>query len=71
MNVEAAAAILVATHGSVKAHRQALLEQQNARRARSRKRFSFWLGVESEVKKLASNSGDDEAAEPTPKTRLN
>jgi hypothetical protein len=52
MSGEAAAAILVATHGSVKAHRQALLEQQNARRARSRKRFSFWLGVESEIKKL-------------------
>jgi hypothetical protein len=52
MSVEQAAAILIAAHSDVQAQRHAWLEQQNARRTRSRKRFSFWLGVESEIKKL-------------------
>ena len=52
MSVQQAAAILIAGRGDVQARRHAWWEQQNARRARSRKRFSFWLGVESEIKKL-------------------
>jgi hypothetical protein len=51
MSVEQAAVILVETRGNAQAQRQAWREQQNARRARSRKRFSFWLRVESEIKK--------------------
>ena len=49
MSAAAAAIILVGTHGNVKAHRQAQLEQQNARRARSRKRFAFWVAVASAI----------------------
>lgn len=65
MSVGQAAAILVATHGDAQAQRQAWQGQQNARRARSRKRFSFWLEVESEIKRLVSLPlNDSEGAQP-------
>ena len=54
ISVEQAATILIAAHGNAQAQRQAWREQQNARRARSRRRFLFWVGVESEIKKLVS-----------------
>jgi len=43
--VDAAVSILVSEHGETKAHSKALREQQNARRARSRKRYAFWVAV--------------------------
>jgi hypothetical protein len=51
MECEAVAAILIAEHGDARALRQAQREQQNARRARSRKRFAFWTTV---VRKLGT-----------------
>ena len=36
-------------HGGLKARKLALLEQQKARRARSRKRFDFWGAVADQV----------------------
>jgi hypothetical protein len=52
MNEDLAAALLVDAVGHIRAHRRALREQQNARRARSRKRFAFWMRVESEITDL-------------------
>ena len=46
---EAVAAILIAEHGDARALRQAHREQQNARRARSRKRFAFWATVAAKI----------------------
>ncbi len=36
-------------HGGEKARKLALLEQQKARRARSRKRFDFWSAVANQI----------------------
>jgi hypothetical protein len=49
MELNAAVSILISEHGDDRAHRVALREQQNARRARSRKRFEFWITVASEI----------------------
>jgi hypothetical protein len=56
MKVDTPAALLVAEHGDAKAHRQALLGQQAARRGRSRKRFEFWAAVASEIEQSHSKS---------------
>ena len=44
-----AATLLIAKHGAAIAHRQALRELRNARRARSRTRFAFWANVVAEI----------------------
>jgi hypothetical protein len=49
MDVDAVVSILLEEHGNTKARERALREQQNARRARSRKRFAFWVAVASEI----------------------
>ena len=49
MDVDAVVSILLEEHGNTKAHEKALREQQNARRARSRRRFAFWVAVASEI----------------------
>ena len=49
MKCEAVAAILIAEHGNATALRQAQREQHNARRARSRKRFAFWVTVAAKI----------------------
>jgi hypothetical protein len=48
MDMDIVVSILLAEHGE-KARGKALREQQNARRARSRKRFEFWVAVASEI----------------------
>ena len=48
MDVDAVVSILL-EDGNTKARGKALREQQNARRARSRKRFAFWVAVASEI----------------------
>ena len=49
MPVDLAATRLIGALGSTQSHKRAMQEQQNARRARSRKRFSFWVAVASEI----------------------
>ena len=49
MDVDSVVSILLEEHGNTKARERALREQQNARRARSRKRFAFWVAVASEI----------------------
>jgi len=60
MNEDLAASLLVEGLGHIQAHRRALREQQNARRARSRKRFAFWMSVASEIKNLKSVHDENE-----------
>ena len=50
MSADLAAARLVDALGDIQARKFALQQQQNARRARSRRRFTFWSAVESEIK---------------------
>jgi hypothetical protein len=45
MKVDAAVSTLVSAQGDAKARRRAILEQHNARRARSRRRYEFWVAV--------------------------
>jgi hypothetical protein len=49
MDVDAVVSLLLEEHGNTKARAKALREQQNARRARSRKRFAFWVAVASGI----------------------
>jgi hypothetical protein len=49
MRVDAVVSVLVSTHGEAAARSRALREQQNARRARSRRRYEFWGAVASEI----------------------
>ena len=42
-------------HGGEKARKLALLEQQKARRARSRKRFDFWSAVANQIGRREAN----------------
>ena len=49
MKVDAAVLVLISEHSEMKAHQRALREQQNARRARSRKRSEFWVAVASRI----------------------
>jgi hypothetical protein len=49
MPVDLAAMRLIDAMGNPRSRKFALQEQQNARRARSRKRFSFWVAVASEI----------------------
>ena len=44
-----AATLLIAEHGAATAHKQALRELRNARRARSQIRFTFWATVIAEI----------------------
>jgi hypothetical protein len=44
-----AALLLIAKHGAVDARKHALQELRNARRARSRMRFTFWTTVIVEI----------------------
>ncbi len=44
-----AATLLIAEHGAATAHKRALRELRNARRARSRIRFTFWATVIAEI----------------------
>jgi hypothetical protein len=53
MRVSTAAKILRDQHGEAEARKRALRELQSAKRARSRKRFGFWVAV---VKSIASES---------------
>jgi len=60
MNEELAAALLVDALGHIQAYKHALREQQNGRRARSRKRFAFWMNVASEIKNFKSVHDENE-----------
>jgi len=60
MKVDLAAALLVDGLGHIQAHKHALREQQKARRARSRKRFAFWMSVASEIKNFKSVHDENE-----------
>jgi len=53
MSIPDAVDWLRSRHGGDKARRLARLEQQKARRARSRKRFAYWAAVAAELE-LAS-----------------
>ena len=44
-----AATLLLAEHGAATAHKRALRELREARRARSRIRFTFWATVIAEI----------------------
>jgi hypothetical protein len=44
-----AATLLIAEHGAAAAHKRALRELRDARRARSRTRFAFWATVIAEI----------------------
>ena len=44
-----AANLLIAKHGAADARKHALQELRNARRARSRIRFAFWVTVVAEI----------------------
>jgi hypothetical protein len=49
LSVSATTDWLCSRHGDARARRLARLEQQKARRARSRKRFDFWSAVAAQV----------------------
>ena len=49
MSAPAACEWLCARHGGDKARRLVRLEQQKARRARSRKRYAYWTAVAAEL----------------------
>jgi len=49
MNIDKVAAILCEEHGDLYAQKLALAEVRRARRARSRKRFNFWMSVASQL----------------------
>ena len=63
MSVDAAADLLVEAHGDAKAHKEAWLGQQRARRARSRKRFTFWSAVAAKIEERRANSSLRSTAE--------
>jgi len=44
-----AATLLIAEHGAAAAYKRAMRELRNARRARSRIRFTFWATVIAEM----------------------
>ena len=48
-NVEAVADMLLKEHGAAKALRKVNLEKAGARRARSRKRFTFWMEIAQQI----------------------
>jgi hypothetical protein len=52
MSTTSAIELLYERHGPVEARRMVTLEQRNARRARSRKRFDFWAAVAGEMDQL-------------------
>ena len=56
MDVDTVVSALLARHGAAKALRHVMREQQGARRARSRKRFTFWSVVATAL------SGEDSAS---------
>ena len=56
IRVDAVVAELVPEHGEAKARNRALREQQGARRARSRKRYTFWVAVASGIDARAANA---------------
>ena len=49
MDIVVAVERLRTEHGEERARRVALMEQQRARRARSRRRFQFWASVASQM----------------------
>lgn len=49
MSVGAATELLCERHGADKARKAAIIQQMEARRARSRKRFDFWVAVATEI----------------------
>jgi hypothetical protein len=49
MNPPAAVARLCARYGEPDAHKIALKQQREAKRARSKKRFAFWAEVASQI----------------------
>ena len=64
------AASLIERHGASGAYKHSLREQQEARRARSRKRFAFWTAVAQEV--IAHKSVNEHCVaeqKPTPRPR--
>ena len=63
MGVDAAADLMVEEHGDAKAHKEVWLEQQSARRARSRRRFAFWSAVAEKIEERRSNSSLGSRAE--------
>jgi hypothetical protein len=60
--VVAAVEFLRSKHGDAEAHKLALLEQKRARRARSRKRFDFWVAVAAQLNEDSSDAVDDSGA---------
>jgi len=49
MAIDTVVSILISALGDIEAYQRALREQRNARRARSRKRYEFWLDVASSI----------------------
>ncbi len=59
MKAPAAVALLRDQHGEAIARKIALTEQRRARRARSKKRFAFWVEVAARIENGNCNSAAD------------
>jgi hypothetical protein len=59
MKIPAAVELLRAQHGESQARKVALTEQRKARRARSKRRFTFWAEVAAQIKNGNCNNAAD------------